>query len=71
MAGEDTVDDDPEKFEGSGRGCNIPWVNNPVAPNGDSSSSGLIFWGAYLAHNFRVSDLFSYIHRYVFIPTDT
>ena len=63
MEGEDTVYDDIEKFEGSGWGYKIPWVNNPVATNCDSISVGVFFWGAYLAHHFCVTYLFSYIHR--------
>ena len=71
MEGEDIFDNDLNKFEGSGGGCSIPWVNNPVATNGDSSSIEVIFWGEYLAHNFCVSDIYFSIHRYVFIPNDS
>ena len=70
MVGEDTVDDELDKFDGNSRGFKIPWVNNPVAANGDSSSAGVIFRGVYLTHNFFVSDLFSSIHKYVFIAND-
>ena len=45
MVGEDTVDDYIENFDGSSGGCNIPWGNNPVSTNGDSSSVGVIFGG--------------------------
>ena len=70
MAGEDTVYDDFDKFEGSGGGCNIPGVYNPVGGSGDSSYVGVFFWGAYFAHNFCVSCLFSSICRHIFIPND-
>ena len=55
MTGDDTVYDKIENFKGSGGGCNIPWVNNPVAANSDSSSVGVFFCGAYPAHNVYVS----------------
>ena len=45
MVGEDTVDDELDKFDGNSRGFKIPWVNNPVATNGDSKYSGVICWG--------------------------
>ena len=67
----DTIYYGIENFKGSGEGYNIPWVNNPVAANGYSSSIGIICWRVYLTYIICVSDLFSSIHRYVFIMNDT
>ena len=63
MEVEDTIYDGIDKFEGSSGGYKIPWVNNPVAANCDSSSVGIFFWGEYLTHHFRVNYLFYYILR--------
>ena len=63
MEVEDTIYDGIDKFEGSGGGCNIPRVNNPVAAKCDSISVGVFFLGAYLTHHFRVTYLFYSIRR--------
>ena len=70
MVGEVTVYDELDKFEGSGGGFNITWLNNPVAANGDFSSVGVFFLGVCLAHESCAICLFSYFHKYIFIPND-
>ena len=50
MAEKYTVYDDIGQFEGIYGGCYIPWVNDYVATNGDSSPVGVIFMGAYLTY---------------------
>ena len=67
MAGKDTVYDDIFQFQGRYGGCYITWVNDSVANNGDSLSSGVVFLVADLSHYFCISNLFSSICRYIFI----
>ena len=71
MEVEDTIYDGIDKFEGSGGGCNIPWVDKPVSINGNSSYAGLFFRVVYLVHDFFIGCLSSFIHRYSFIPNYT
>ena len=70
MSGKDTVYIDICKFEGSCWGCYNPWVNDYIYINGDSSTVGVVFLGAYLAHYFHISSLLTSICRYIFVLDD-
>ena len=70
MAGYDTVYNDLDKFEGSGGGCYISWVNNYVTTNGDSIPVGVVLLGEYLTHYFCVSYLSYSVYSYIFISND-
>ena len=54
------------KFKGSSWGADVAVKANAVAANGDARAVGIVFFGAYFANPFGVSDFFAAVGRDIF-----
>jgi hypothetical protein len=68
--GEDTVEEEFDKFQGCGVGTNIARVANAVAADSDTGAIGVIFLWANFTDHHSMTDLFAFVKGDVWVVNE-